>query len=132
MLYGQIKIADLTYDDQEGLRFDAKEMFPALIPNLTFKNDWFTEEAPDQFTIRAHGNGMKELGQTINQFSGGPKEVLQFTDGEQPRGLFGGAIRGTPTPGLADNVDNAYVDKINEHKDKIKKVLSLLVILEAL
>lgn len=121
MLYGQIKISALTYDPQEGLRFDADHMWDHPIPNLTFKNDLFTDEAPDQFTIRAHGTGLKDHGQIISQFGGG-NEVVQFTDGKDSRPF--NFFRSSVPEGLTDNVDNKHVDTINAHKDKIKKVLS--------
>lgn len=114
----------MTYDPQEGLRFDADEMFPGnSFAEGTFRNDWFTDEQPDQFTIRAHGVGQNTYGgQTINQFGGANKERLQFTEGSKSWNPLQRIMQ--PDPGLSDDQDNKYVDIVNQHRDKIKKILS--------
>lgn len=123
MLYGQIKLSTMTYDPQEGLRFDADKMFPGnSFAEGTFKNDWFTDEQPDQFTIRSHGAGQISNGQTINQFSGANGEILQHTEGAKSWNPLQRILQ--PDPGLSDDRNNKYVDLLNQHRSKIKKILS--------
>lgn len=120
MLFGSLIIkeaAGATYDPEEGLKFKADNMFPALpIVDAYFKNDTFQEMGPDQFMIKAHGSGAPRIftNPIVNTWSGAdgsndPK--LTFTDG-------------LLSDRLSDDQGNVHADLINQHKDKIKKVLS--------